>query len=118
MKPPSLTRSLETEARYGRGDYCQHFDNRDRREDYRRQDGFTELYFMVVLQWNFFLSRKCPCSGSPALPSITTLGRSPIDFDFEPFIFFVGGRFPLQQRHQADHRIGYPAFSVGASFLL
>ena len=55
-------------ARCGRGDYCRHLDNRGDCDDYRRRDGFTELYFPVVLQSNFFLSRTGPCSGSPASP--------------------------------------------------
>lgn len=104
-------------ARYGRGDYCR--DGGDLPDcDRTRIDGFNELYFPVVLQWNFFLSRNWSVFGEPGIALNYHGWDGPRDLDVDPFIFFLGGRYHLSEKVTLTMRIGYPAFSVGASFLL
>lgn len=104
-------------ARYGRGDYCRNggvLANCDR----RRLDGFNEFYFPVVLQWNFFLSRNWSVFGEPGIALTYHGWDGPRAVDLEPFVFYVGGRYHFSDKVTLTMRIGYPAFSVGASFLL
>jgi hypothetical protein len=105
-------------AHYGRGDYCRGGGPLQDCQDRVRNDGFNEFYFPVVLQWNFFLSRNWSVFGEPGLAIDYHGWDAPDDVDFEPFIFFLGGRFHFSDRITLTMRIGYPAFSVGASFLL
>ena len=104
-------------AHYGRGDYCRDggpLPNCDR----RRVDGFNEFYFPVVLQWNFFISRNSSVFGEPGIALNYHGWDGPRDLDINPFIFFLGGRYHFSEKITLTMRIGYPAFSVGASFLL
>lgn len=104
-------------AHYGRGDYCRDggpLPNCDR----SRIDSFNEFYFPVVLQWNFFLSRNWSVFGEPGIALNYHAWDGPRDLDIDPFIFFLGGRYHFSEKITLTMRIGYPAFSVGASFLL
>ena len=104
-------------ARYGRGDYCvdgERLPDCDR----RRAAGFNEFYFPVVLQWNFFLSRNWSVFGEPGVALNYHAWDGPRALDIDPFIFFLGGRYHFSDKVTLTMRIGYPAFSVGCSFLL
>jgi len=103
-------------AHYGRGDYCV---NGGRQPcDRRRADSFNEFYFPVVMQWNFFLSRNWSVFGEPGVALNLHAWDGPRTLDVDPFIFFIGGRYHFSDKVTLTMRIGYPAFSVGCSFLL
>jgi hypothetical protein len=40
------------------------------------------------------------------------------DFEFDPFVFYAGGRFHFSDAISLTMRAGWPTFSVGASFFL
>ena len=105
-------------ARYGRGDYCTDggiLPNCNR----VRNDHFYEIYIPVVLQWNFFLSRNWSVFGEPGIAlNYHAWSGGPRALDVDPFVFFIGGRYHFSDRMTLTMRIGYPAFSVGVSFLL
>jgi hypothetical protein len=102
---------------YGRGDYCA--DGRPLPTcDRVRSNSFNELYFPVVLQWNFFLSRNWSVFGEPGVALNYHAWDGPRALDVDPFIFFLGGRYHFSDKVTLTMRIGYPAFSVGCSFLL
>lgn len=102
---------------YGRGDYC--INGGELSNCQRRQlGGFNEFYFPVVLQWNFFLSRSWSVFGEPGIALNYHGWDAHRAVDVDPFIFFLGGRYHFSDRVTLTMRIGYPAFSVGASFLL
>ncbi|HEY6078507.1 MAG TPA: hypothetical protein VIW29_06880 [Polyangiaceae bacterium] len=105
-------------ARYGAGDYCADGGDLSTCDDRERADGFNELYFPIVLQWNFFLSRNWSVFGEPGVALTYHAHEGPNDVAFNPFVFFVGGRFHFSDKIMLTMRIGYPAFSVGCSFLL
>jgi hypothetical protein len=67
----------------------------------------------VVLQWNFWLSTHWSVFGEPGF-AIASGGLH----DFDPFVFYVGGRFNFTERIALTMRIGYPDASVGVSFFL
>ncbi len=104
-------------ARYGRGDYCRN-GGQITSCDRRQLDGFNEFYFPVVLQWNFFLSRNWSVFGEPGIALTYHGWDGPRALDVEPFVFFLGGRYHFSDKITLTMRLGYPAFSVGASFLL
>jgi hypothetical protein len=104
-------------AHYGRGDYCRNggpLPDCDR----VRANGFNEFYFPVVMQWNFFLSRNWSVFGEPGVALNYHAWDGPTRLDVDPFIFFLGGRYHFSDKVTLTMRIGYPAFSVGCSFLL
>ena len=105
-------------VRYGRGDYCRQDRPLSDCNDRVRQDGFNEFFFPVVLQWNFFLSRNWSVFGEPGVGLNYHGWDGPNRLDIDPFIFYVGGRWHFSDRITLTMRIGYPAFSVGCSFLL
>jgi hypothetical protein len=67
----------------------------------------------VVMQWNFWVSTHWSVFGEPGL-AFTNAPHTPVD----PFVFFAGGRFHFSERATLTLRVGYPALSVGVSFLL
>jgi hypothetical protein len=77
-------------------------------------DHVNYLYFPVVMQWNFWLTRQWSVFGEPGLALHLQDGQLELD----PFVFFAGGRFHLGDRVTLTLRIGYPTFTFGASFLL
>jgi hypothetical protein len=101
-------------ARYGRADYCVHFDDNGLCDDYGHTDSFTEFWFPGVLQWNFFLSRNWSVFGEPGVALYVMDGH----LKFDPFVFYAGGRFHITNNIALTMRIGYPTFSLGVSFLL
>jgi|CZKU01.1.fsa_nt_gi hypothetical protein len=72
------------------------------------------MFLPVVLQWNFWLSPRWSAFVEPGLSlywlDYGTLGASPA--------FFFGGRAHVTDRVTITLRIGYPTFTLGASFLL
>ena len=73
------------------------------------------LWIPVVMQWNFWLHKKWSVFGEPGialrLDDMDELGVS-------PFVLFAGGRYHVSDEFTLTLRLGYPAFSFGASFLL
>jgi hypothetical protein len=72
------------------------------------------FYLPVVLQWNFWLHRKWSVFGEPGLAFYFQDGT----LEFTPFVLYAGGRYHITDRITLTMRIGYPTFSIGASFLL
>jgi len=105
-------------AHYGRGDYCVNGGPLTDCGDRVRANGFNEFYFPVVLQWNFFLSRSWSVFGEPGVALNYHAWNGPHAIDVDPIIFFAGGRYHFSDKVTLTMRIGYPAFSVGCSFLL
>lgn len=73
------------------------------------------LYLPVVMQWNFWLHRQWSVF---AEPGIALHWANFDDFGFDPFILYLGGRFQPTQNIAITARLGYPTFSLGASFFL
>jgi len=93
--------------------------------------------FPVVMEWNFFLSKHWSVFGEPGLAlEYGTYGgcpgyfvnrngvvvnyvcpNGPNHFTFDPFIFFVGGRYHFSDGVALTMRVGWPYFSIGVSFL-
>jgi hypothetical protein len=71
------------------------------------------VFVPVVMQWNFWVSTHWSVFGEPGL-AFTNAPRTAVD----PFVFFAGGRFHFSERAALTLRVGYPALSVGVSFLL
>lgn len=74
------------------------------------------LFVPVVMQWNFWLHRRWSVFGEPGLAITRSTGKGG-DFGVEP-VFQAGGRLHLNDDIALTLRIGYPTFSLGASFLL
>lgn len=72
----------------------------------------------VVMQWNFWLSRNWSVFGEPGITLNFRDNHDDSDVDFDPFTFYAGGRFHFNDAIALTMRIGYPTFSVGASFFL
>lgn len=75
------------------------------------------VFGSVVMQWNFWLHRKWSVFGEPGLSLyLGDVGRDGV-FGVSPALF-VGGRFHFTENVTLTMRLGYPAFSLGVSFLL
>lgn len=72
------------------------------------------FFLPVVMQWNFFLHRNWSVFGEPGAMLYVENG----DLEFSPFVMYAGGRWHFAERITLTLRIGYPTFSLGASFLL
>jgi hypothetical protein len=104
---------------------------------YANCPSFNILHFPVVMQWNFFLSTHWSVFGEPGLALtygsfsgggdcsyydragrliITNCGGPGGGWDFDPFVFFVGGRFHFNDKVSLTARLGWPYFSFGVSF--
>jgi len=105
-------------AHYGRGDYCVNGGPLPDCGNRVQANGFNEFYFPVVLQWNFFLSRDWSVFGEPGVALNYHAWNGPHAIDVDPLIFFLGGRYHFSDKVTLTMRIGYPAFSVGCSFML
>ncbi|MEB2321692.1 MAG: hypothetical protein OZ921_04205 [Sorangiineae bacterium] len=90
--------------RYGHG-----YEDRNERYD------VNYAFIPVVMQWNFFLSRQWSVFGEPGV-AFHFVNHGPDAFD--PFVLYLGGRWHFTERVTLTMRLGYPAFSVGVSFLL
>jgi hypothetical protein len=78
--------------------------------------GFDRNYVFlpIVLQWNFWFD---PHWSAFAEPGFAFVFHDHGTFDFEPFVFYLGGRYNFNDRIALTMRLGYPTFSLGASFL-
>jgi hypothetical protein len=75
----------------------------------------TTVFVPVAMQWNFWLSTHWSVFGEPGI------GLAPnhyIHRDLLSPILMVGGRYHFNDKVALTMRIGYPAISVGVSFLL
>ncbi len=79
-------------------------------------ESVNNLWFPVVMQWNFFLSRQWSVFGEPgvAIHYESVPGDHFVTVDPQ---FFAGGRFHFSDRMTLTMRLGYPTFSVGVSFM-
>jgi hypothetical protein len=76
----------------------------------------------VVMQWNFWLHRDWSVFGEPGF-ALVWRDRDDRDdeedFDFDPFVFYAGGRYHFSDSVTLTMRLGFPiAASIGVSFLL
>jgi hypothetical protein len=104
-------------VRYGRGDYCRTGQPLSGCDNRVRLSSFNEFYFPVELQWNYYLSRNWSVFGEPGTALYYHVWDGPNRVDWDPVVFFAGGRYHFAERITLTMRIGYPAFSVGCSFL-
>ena len=81
----------------------------------REEAGFSYLWFPVVMQWNFWLSRNWSVFGEPGLAYRL---RTPGDDSIDPIVLYGGGRWHFARGMSLTMRIGVPTFSVGLSMLL
>lgn len=75
--------------------------------------GSNYLFVPVVMQWNFWLAKSWSAFGEPGL-ALTHWNDG--GFGVEP-VFSVGGRYHFSDSVALTARLGYPAFSLGVSFL-
>jgi hypothetical protein len=75
---------------------------------------YTYVYIPVVMQWNFWLTRRFSAFGEPGV-DFYHLGNH--GFSAVP-AFYLGGRVQLSDRITLTGRIGYPTVAIGASFML
>jgi len=75
---------------------------------------YNYVYMPVVMQWNFWLTRRWSVFGEPGL-NVYYLGNH--GFDVSPAIY-VGGRLKIADSITLTARLGYPTFSLGVSFML
>jgi len=75
---------------------------------------YNYVFIPVVMQWNFWFTRRFSAFGEPGL-DLYFLGNH--GFDFSPAVY-VGGRVQLAQGITLTGRIGYPVLAIGVSFLM
>lgn len=73
------------------------------------------LFIPVGMQWNFWLTNHWSVFGEPGI-GIAVNKHSSAD-TVNPLIY-VGGRYHFNDKISLTMRIGYPYFSIGASFFL
>ncbi|MBX3220720.1 MAG: hypothetical protein KF795_09390 [Labilithrix sp.] len=78
--------------------------------------GRGTLFIPVAMQWNFWLSTHWSVFGEPGIGFVAA--NRDRDRDFLHPILMVGGRYHFNDKVSLTMRIGYPAFSIGASFFL
>ncbi len=105
-------------------DYCRRWDDYDA----------NVFWFPVVMQWNFFFHPAVVVFGEAGLafsherysftrPCGPAMDRGLCDYsssdtDFFDFVFAAGGRFMVADSVGIVVRLGFPAVTLGASFLL
>ncbi len=77
--------------------------------------GRGTVFIPVAMQWNFWLTTHWSVFGEPGIgfAANTFRGR-----DVVHPVLMVGGRYHFNEKVSLTMRIGYPAFSIGASFFL
>jgi hypothetical protein len=105
---------------YGYGtDRCVAFNATGHCARYDGETNINDVWFPVVMQWNFFLSRNWSVFGEPGLALRYESNDGPNrGLKVEPFQLYVGGRYHFSDNVTLTIRLGYPTFSVGVSFLL
>ena len=89
----------------------------------------NDLWFPVVLQWNFYVTPSIAVFGEPGLAirhTRVSIDNCPGDWvdcddsdtDFEPFVLYMGAKFFVSDAIAVTVRLGFPTLSVGASFFL
>lgn len=90
----------------------------------------SDLWFPVVLQWNFYVTPSIAVFGEPGFAirhtrvSVDRCSDSAFvdcdysDTDFEPFVLYMGAKFFVSDAIAVTVRLGFPTISVGASFFL
>jgi hypothetical protein len=79
-------------------------------------ESVNDVWFPVVMQWNFFLSRQWSVFGEPGLALRYQSEPNTHQVTFDPQ-FYVGGRWHFSDQMTLTMRLGYPTFSVGVSFM-
>ncbi len=75
----------------------------------------TTLFVPVAMQWNFWLTNHWSVFGEPGVGMAFNRGKGR---DFIHPALSLGGRYHFNEKIALTMRIGYPAFSIGASFFL
>ena len=73
------------------------------------------VYLPATMQWNFWLTEQFSVFGEPGF---SLYFAEDDDFGILPLVLFVGGRWHFVDRAALTFRVGYPAVSLGVSFLL
>jgi hypothetical protein len=77
------------------------------------------VWIPVVMQWNFWLSRRWSVFGEPGVSIRAGEGLKGKHDDHLGILgLWAGGRFHFTDRVTLTMRVGRPTFSVGVSFLL
>jgi hypothetical protein len=89
-----------------------------------------QLWFPVVVQWNFFLTPSISVFGEPGLAlqhrafrdedcdEFSSLECDDSDWEYHEPVFFAGGRFLITNSVGIVVRLGTPYISIGASILM
>ncbi len=77
--------------------------------------GNHTIFLPVAMQWNFWLTNHWSVFGEPG---IGIAANKYADADTVSPLLMVGGRYHFNDKVSLTMRIGYPAFSIGASFFL
>jgi hypothetical protein len=75
---------------------------------------YNYLFAPVVMQWNFWLTRRFSAFGEPGV-DLYLLGNH--GFGISPALY-LGGRFEIADRITLTLRIGYPTLALGVSFMM
>jgi hypothetical protein len=75
---------------------------------------YNYLFVPVVMQWNFWLTRRFSAFGEPGV-NLYYLGSHGLGFSPAAY---VGGRVKLTQGITLTGRLGYPTLAIGVSFML
>lgn len=75
----------------------------------------TTVLVPVAMQWNFWLSTHWSVFAEPG--ASFALNHAP-DRDLLGPILMLGGRYHFNDKVSLTMRVGFPAFSIGASFFL
>ncbi|MBX3227134.1 MAG: hypothetical protein KIT84_35640 [Labilithrix sp.] len=73
------------------------------------------IFLPVAMQWNFWLTNHWSVFGEPGLGFAANRHR---DAHLVNPILMLGGRYHFNDKVSLTMRIGYPSFSIGASFFL
>lgn len=76
------------------------------------------LWFPLVMQWNFWLSKSWSVFGEPGVSLRVRDDKKKDETKLDPFTIYAGGRFHFSERVTLTLRVGRPTASVGISFLL
>jgi hypothetical protein len=77
-------------------------------------NAYTYLYIPVVMQWNFWFTRRFSAFGEPGV-DLYYIGNQ--GFNVVPALY-LGGRVQLSDRITLTARVGYPTLALGVSFML
>jgi hypothetical protein len=73
------------------------------------------IWLPVALQWNFFFNRHWSAFAEPGI-ALRTVGA--FAHNYPDFILELGGRYHFNDNVALTMRIGYPFFTIGASFFV